>query len=534
MPPRPPQFVSLNELQELGVLYRQIPVNNFENDSGQSQTLPQYDEKIKSFFEEHLHTDEEVRYIVDGAGYFDVRNAKEEWIRILCEPGDLIILPEGIYHRFTVAHNDYIRAVRLFKGEPVWTPYNRSATTDRMDQRLAYNPSSLNQHPFSQRKRVLIRGIAKITLLLDETKWVPVQKFDCIADFYFIYLKVNAKNSSPSCKVPSLQSFSLHNNSSVFHREWAVLEVRDPLALTRSVACLAISSGSHILWVTLSRTTCGWDVIMPQAHPSVSPSKPCLEWLWLSPACACHYAQLAGSPKLHGLENWVYGATRLHIKLPSRALESENITEDLLHQCSKLFSHHYGLWSHLGPRPGHTVLISSSRLRQNYLFDASTCSLVTAHSTNQDQLLGHAFICRFPYKQGTAVWITQLVVHSDVRALESAVNKKIEPKKLAEKASGLVQASRIDWFQKCKLSVDSTKSIIHADFFVDHTTVNNALDNQVDWKLGRIGDGDEFLLFVSMNINIGNNFQFQFLRRSRIVHNICRVFISAVMINSYD
>uniref|UniRef100_A0A915EP32 acireductone dioxygenase (Fe(2+)-requiring) n=1 Tax=Ditylenchus dipsaci TaxID=166011 RepID=A0A915EP32_9BILA len=74
---------------------------------------------------EHLHTDEEVRYIVDGAGYFDVRNAKEE----------------RNIPRFTVAHNDYIRAVRLFKGEPVWTPYNRSATTDRMDQRLAYKSS---------------------------------------------------------------------------------------------------------------------------------------------------------------------------------------------------------------------------------------------------------------------------------------------------------------------------------------------------------------------------------------------------------
>mmetsp|Transcript_45789 Transcript_45789/g.132100 ORF Transcript_45789/g.132100 Transcript_45789/m.132100 type:complete len:223 (-) Transcript_45789:821-1489(-) len=87
--------------------------------------LPGFEEKVKAFFEEHIHDAEEIRYILDGSGFFDVRDTDDKWVRIHVKKGDLMTLPEGIYHRFTCDEKDYIHAMRLFIGQPVWTPFNR-------------------------------------------------------------------------------------------------------------------------------------------------------------------------------------------------------------------------------------------------------------------------------------------------------------------------------------------------------------------------------------------------------------------------
>ncbi|XP_022138499.1 1,2-dihydroxy-3-keto-5-methylthiopentene dioxygenase 4-like [Momordica charantia] len=139
----PKEFVSMKQLAELGVLYWKLNPNNYENDEELKkiredrgynyvdlldicpEKLANYEGKLKDFYTEHIHGDEEIRYCLDGSGYFDVRDKNDRWIRIWIKPGDLIVLPAGIYHRFTLDTNNYAKLMRLFQGEPIWTPFNR-------------------------------------------------------------------------------------------------------------------------------------------------------------------------------------------------------------------------------------------------------------------------------------------------------------------------------------------------------------------------------------------------------------------------
>uniref|UniRef100_A0A1B0DNK7 acireductone dioxygenase (Fe(2+)-requiring) n=1 Tax=Phlebotomus papatasi TaxID=29031 RepID=A0A1B0DNK7_PHLPP len=65
-----------------------------------------------------------------------ISSGEENWIRIEVVKGDMIIIPSGIYHRFTLDSKNFITAKRYFVGEPVWLPYNRPA--DDMECRKQY------------------------------------------------------------------------------------------------------------------------------------------------------------------------------------------------------------------------------------------------------------------------------------------------------------------------------------------------------------------------------------------------------------
>ncbi len=87
--------------------------------------MPNLEEICNKFLDEHRHDEDEVRMILLGEGIFDIRSSHDEWMRVFVEKGDLIVVPAGRYHRFTLTEKKTIRCVRLFKNKSGWVPYYR-------------------------------------------------------------------------------------------------------------------------------------------------------------------------------------------------------------------------------------------------------------------------------------------------------------------------------------------------------------------------------------------------------------------------
>jgi 1,2-dihydroxy-3-keto-5-methylthiopentene dioxygenase len=89
---------------------------------------PRLDEICAKFLDEHCHDEDEVRFVLDGAGIFDIRSRDDRWMRVEVEAGDLIVVPAGRWHRFLLTGARSIRAVRLFKDAAGWVPHYRQAS----------------------------------------------------------------------------------------------------------------------------------------------------------------------------------------------------------------------------------------------------------------------------------------------------------------------------------------------------------------------------------------------------------------------
>jgi len=75
------------------------------------------------FLAEHTHSEDEIRFFVDGHGLFWFNLETEPIFNLLCEKGDLISVPEGTKHWFDAGEKDpFVKAIRIFIDMSGWVP----------------------------------------------------------------------------------------------------------------------------------------------------------------------------------------------------------------------------------------------------------------------------------------------------------------------------------------------------------------------------------------------------------------------------
>ena len=87
--------------------------------------MPNFQALCDKFVGEHLHTDDEVRFVLSGSGVFEIRSLDDQWMKILVEQKDYISVPANRFHRFYLTDEKKIHCVRLFKDQTGWTPHYR-------------------------------------------------------------------------------------------------------------------------------------------------------------------------------------------------------------------------------------------------------------------------------------------------------------------------------------------------------------------------------------------------------------------------
>jgi len=71
------------------------------------------------FLKEHTHSDDEIRYFIEGSGLFVVHH-KDKVYSILCEAGDFISVPAMTKHWFDMGSEPNFRCIRFFSEESGW------------------------------------------------------------------------------------------------------------------------------------------------------------------------------------------------------------------------------------------------------------------------------------------------------------------------------------------------------------------------------------------------------------------------------
>ena len=83
------------------------------------------------FLSEHAHSEDEVRFFVEGSGLFSLHIGEGVYL-VTCERGDLISVPAGTKHWFDMGDSPRFAAIRLFLDPSGWVAkYTGDTIADR-------------------------------------------------------------------------------------------------------------------------------------------------------------------------------------------------------------------------------------------------------------------------------------------------------------------------------------------------------------------------------------------------------------------
>jgi 1,2-dihydroxy-3-keto-5-methylthiopentene dioxygenase len=94
--------------------------------------LPAIREK---FMKEHTHSEDEIRFFVDGEGIFWFHFDDGEVYSVTCSAGDFMSVPKNYKHWFDLHPKYFVKAIRIFSNMEGWTPNYTNSNID-----ASYNP----------------------------------------------------------------------------------------------------------------------------------------------------------------------------------------------------------------------------------------------------------------------------------------------------------------------------------------------------------------------------------------------------------